>query len=163
MADGTAAERALMYGAFVAALSHVPHYEQLTLLSDPCRNLLASVLDQVPAFITVSRLDGTVIACNQATLQLIGLPRDQVVGSNAHDWYECTEYRADMLDRLRTDDGPQRTECNMRRPDGGTVRVLFWTLLFHEQGLILAIGQRVPSREWRAQYQMPDRVRIVGE
>lgn len=97
---------------------------------------LQAILEQSPIGVSVSRRDnGRIIFANTRFAELIGLPRDKVVGSSARDYYVDDQQRLKVVDRLRSYGSVTNMEVQFRRADGST----FWTLFTVNQATIEGI------------------------
>ncbi|HYG85143.1 MAG TPA: diguanylate cyclase [Azospirillum sp.] len=86
---------------------------------------LQTILEQSPIGVSVSRRDnGIVIFANTRFAELVGLPRERVVGSLARDYYVDDHQRERVVERLKTSGSVVNMEVQFRAADGST----FWTL-----------------------------------
>ena len=161
MTDDASWERAALYAAFVDALAHVSADQQLSLLSDPCVNSLSVILDELPAFVGLATLDGTIVACSREAFRILGEQRERVIGTNLREWYVEPEQRHRLVTSLYVEPGPRMFEAEIRRTNGLIVRVRFWSILFHQQGLVLAFGYRIPVRQWETVRSPQERMRVL--
>jgi diguanylate cyclase (GGDEF)-like protein/PAS domain S-box-containing protein len=94
---------------------------------------LQTILEQSPIGVSVSRRDsGVVIFANMRFAELIGLPREQVIGSRARDYYVDDNQRERVIERLRTSGSVVNMEVQFKRADETT----FWTLFTVNQAVI---------------------------
>lgn len=104
-------------------------------LDDPNPNeeRLDAILEQSPIGVSVSRRDdGCIIFVNTRFAELIGLPREKLIGSRARDYYLDSHQRLRVLERLRGGGGVTNMEVQFRRADGSP----FWTLFTVNQAVI---------------------------
>lgn len=83
---------------------------------------MRSVIDSSPDAITVTDLDGTVIACNQAALDAYGFStKEELIGKNvAESISRKDRQRAMEILRKTVEDGSvKNVECTLLRKDGG--------------------------------------------
>ncbi|KAF1854074.1 hypothetical protein Lal_00005291 [Lupinus albus] len=94
---------------------------------------LEAILEQSPIGVSVSRRDdGCIIFVNTRFAELIGLPRERLIGSRARDYYLDSHQRLRVLERLRGGGGVTNMEVQFRRADGSP----FWTLFTVNQAVI---------------------------
>jgi len=73
-----------------------------------------------PEAILITRPDGTVLECNAAAGHLFRTSVEEVVGTNARDFYQDPEQRAEMMGVLRAEGQVRGMELDLIRPDGST-------------------------------------------
>lgn len=94
---------------------------------------LQAILEQSPIGVSVSRRDnGAIIFANTRFAELIGLPRDRIVGSSARDYYVDDQQRDKVVERLKQSGSVTNMEVQFRRADGSA----FWTLFTVNQATI---------------------------
>lgn len=99
----------------------------------PNEERLDAILEQSPIGVSVSRRDdGRIIFVNTRFAELIGLPREKLIGSRARDYYLDTHQRLRVLDGLRGGGGVTNMEVQFKRADGSP----FWTLFTVNQAVI---------------------------
>lgn len=99
----------------------------------PNEGRLEAILEQSPIGVSVSRRDdGCIIFVNTRFAELIGLPREKLIGSRARDYYLDSHQRLRVLERLRGGGGVTNMEVQFRRADGSP----FWTLFTVNQAVI---------------------------
>lgn len=83
---------------------------------------MRNVIDSSPDATTVTDLDGTVIACNQAALDAYGIStKEELIGKNAAEFISPKD-RQRAMENLRkaVEDGSvKNVECTLLRKDGG--------------------------------------------
>jgi len=121
-------ERALARHQSPGGLSAVLRHRQHEL------GALRASLNNIPAPIFVKDAEGVYTECNQAFLQYIGLPRQQVVGHTVYDIAAPELARVyDAADRaLLASGGRQIYESQVRWADGHLRDVLFHKAVFHD-------------------------------
>nr|WP_295828888.1 diguanylate cyclase [uncultured Azospirillum sp.] len=101
--------------------------------SRPNEERLEAILEQSPIGVSVSRRDdGRIIFVNTRFAELIGLPREKLIGSRARDYYLDSHQRLRVLERLRGGGGVTNMEVQFKRADGSP----FWTLFTVNQAVI---------------------------
>ncbi|QCG99075.1 diguanylate cyclase [Azospirillum sp. TSA2s] len=101
--------------------------------SRPNEERLEAILEQSPIGVSVSRRDdGRIIFVNTRFAELIGLPREKLIGSRARDYYLDSHQRLRVLERLRGGSGVTNMEVQFKRADGSP----FWTLFTVNQAVI---------------------------
>lgn len=100
----------------------------------PNEERLEAILEQSPIGVSVSRRDdGRIIFVNTRFAELIGLPREKLIGSRARDYYLDSHQRLRVLERLRGGGGGvTNMEVQFKRADGSP----FWTLFTVNQAVI---------------------------
>ncbi|WP_282183308.1 diguanylate cyclase [Azospirillum sp. TSH100] len=99
----------------------------------PNHERLEAILEQSPIGVSVSRRDdGRIIFVNTRFAELIGLPREKLIGSRARDYYLDSHQRLRVLDGLRDGGGVTNMEVQFKRADGSP----FWTLFTVNQAVI---------------------------
>ncbi len=99
----------------------------------PNEERLEAILEQSPIGVSVSRRDdGRIIFVNTRFAELIGLPREKLIGSRARDYYLDSHQRLRVLERLRGGGGVTNMEVQFKRADGSP----FWTLFTVNQAVI---------------------------
>lgn len=94
---------------------------------------LQAILEQSPIGVSVSRRDnGSIIFANTRFAELIGLPRDRIIGSSARDYYVDDQQRAKVVERLKSAGSVTNMEVQFRRADGSA----FWTLFTVNQAAV---------------------------
>lgn len=94
---------------------------------------LQAILEQSPVGVSVSRRgDGIVIFANSRFAELVGLPRERIIGSKARDYYVDDEQRGRVVTRLKASGSVLNMEVQFRRADGSA----FWTLFTVNQAVI---------------------------
>lgn len=94
---------------------------------------LEAILEQSPIGVSVSRRDnGAIIFANTRFAELIGLPRDRIIGSSARDYYVDDQQRAKVVERLKSQNSVTNMEVQFRRADGSA----FWTLFSVNQATL---------------------------
>ncbi|AWB08259.1 diguanylate cyclase (plasmid) [Azospirillum humicireducens] len=102
----------------------------------PNEERLEAILEQSPIGVSVSRReDGRIIFVNTRFAELIGLSREQLIGSRARDYYLDSHQRLRVLDRLRGGGGVTNMEVQFKRADGSP----FWTLFTVNQAVIQGV------------------------
>nr|WP_286208718.1 sensor domain-containing diguanylate cyclase [Azospirillum sp. A1-3] len=105
--------------------------------SRPNEERLEAILEQSPIGVSVSRRDdGRIIFVNTRFAELIGLPREKLIGSRARDYYLDSHQRLRVLERLRGGSGVTNMEVQFKRADGSP----FWTLFTVNQAVIQGIA-----------------------
>ena len=103
----------------------------------PNEERLEAILEQSPIGVSVSRRDdGRIIFVNTRFAELIGLPREQLIGSRARDYYLDSHQRLRVLERLRGGGGVTNMEVQFKRADGSP----FWTLFTVNQAVIQGVA-----------------------
>jgi len=101
--------------------------------NQPSEARLQTILEQSPIGVSVSRRDnGVVIFANTRFAQLVGLPRERVMGSLARDYYVDDHQRERVIERLKTSGSVVNMEVQFRKSDGSS----FWTLFTVNQAVI---------------------------
>ncbi|KAA0593532.1 diguanylate cyclase [Azospirillum lipoferum] len=101
--------------------------------SRPSQERLEAILEQSPIGVSVSRRDdGRIIFVNTRFAELIGLPREKLIGSRARDYYLDSHQRLRVLEQLRGGSGVTNMEVQFKRADGSP----FWTLFTVNQAVI---------------------------
>ena len=90
---------------------------------------LRTILESSPVGVGISQLDGTRIFTNRAFGELYGLSPDEVMSTNAIDFYVFPDERATLIERLRRDRQVSGVEVLQRRKDGTP----FWCLSFWQE------------------------------
>lgn len=83
---------------------------------------LRNVIDSSPDATTVTDLDGTVVACNQAALDAYGFStKEELIGKNAAEFISHKDRQRSMENlRKAVEDGSvKNVECTLLRKDGG--------------------------------------------
>lgn len=109
-------------------------HAQLHALKAQLHALQAS-LDNIPAPIFAKDVQGHYTGCNQAFLEYLGRPRDEVVGKTVHD-VAPPELAAvyEQADRaLLASGGRQVYEAQVKWADGGLRDVIFHKAVFHDR------------------------------
>ncbi|PWC31111.1 diguanylate cyclase [Azospirillum sp. TSO35-2] len=102
----------------------------------PNEERLEAILEQSPVGVSVSRRDnGRIIFVNTRFSELIGLPRERLVGSRARDYYLDGLQRQRVLERLRSGGGVTNMEVQFKRADGSP----FWTLFTVNQAVVQGV------------------------
>ncbi|MGQ9368867.1 sensor domain-containing diguanylate cyclase [Azospirillum sp. A39] len=102
-------------------------------IARPDEARLDIILEQSPIGVSVSRRDtGIIQFANTRFAELIGLPRDRIVGSRARDYYVDDQQRAQVLDGLKDTGSVVNMEVQFRRADGSA----FWTLFTVNQTVL---------------------------
>ena len=102
----------------------------------PQEERLEAILEQSPVGVSVSRRDdGRIIFVNTRFAELIGLPREKLIGSRARDYYLDSHQRLRVLERLRGGGGVTNMEVQFKRADGSP----FWTLFTVNQAVIQGV------------------------
>ncbi|HYF87337.1 diguanylate cyclase [Azospirillum sp.] len=102
----------------------------------PNEERLEAILEQSPIGVSVSRRDdGRIIFVNTRFAELIGLPREKLIGSRARDYYLDSHQRLRVLERLRGGGGVTNMEVQFKRADGSP----FWTLFTVNQAVIQGV------------------------
>jgi diguanylate cyclase (GGDEF)-like protein/PAS domain S-box-containing protein len=84
------------------------------------------LLDESPVGVSVSRRgDGRVVFTNIRFSEMVGLPREELIGTNARDHYVNEEQWLSVLAALKQNGGIDDAEVEFHRKDGTP----FWTLL----------------------------------
>jgi diguanylate cyclase (GGDEF)-like protein/PAS domain S-box-containing protein len=87
---------------------------------------LASVLEDSPIGVSISRRrDGVIVFANHTFAELIGVPRQRVLGSTARSYYVDDQQRSAVIKHLVRNGSVDHAEVQFRRSDGTP----FWTLL----------------------------------
>lgn len=87
---------------------------------------LAGVLEDSPVGVSISRRrDGVIVFANHTFCDLIGHPRDKVVGSKARTYYVDDRQRLAVIKHMKRHGSVDQAEVQFRRSDGSP----FWTLL----------------------------------
>ncbi|OAN50651.1 response regulator [Paramagnetospirillum marisnigri] len=87
---------------------------------------LAGVLEDSPIGVSISRRrDGVIVFANHTFTELLGVPRQTLLGSRARDYYVDDDQRAAVIKHLRRHGSVDHAEVQFRRADGTP----FWTLL----------------------------------
>ena len=103
----------------------------------PNEERLEAILEQSPIGVSVSRRDdGRIIFVNTRFAELIGLPREKLIGSRARDYYLDSHQRLRVLERLRGGGGVTNMEVQFKRADGSP----FWTLFTVNQAVIQGVA-----------------------
>ncbi|WP_238520999.1 sensor domain-containing diguanylate cyclase [Azospirillum doebereinerae] len=104
--------------------------------SQPNEGRLEAILEQSPIGVSVSRRDdGRIVFVNTRFAELIGLPRDRLVGSRARDYYLDNHQRERVLERLRGSGAVVNMEVQFKKADGSP----FWTLFTVNQAVIQGV------------------------
>lgn len=94
---------------------------------------LETILEQSPIGVSVSRRDnGRIIFANTRFAELVGMPRDRLIGSAARDHYVDEQQRDRVVDRLKQSGSVVNMEVRFKRADGSS----FWTLFTVNQAVI---------------------------
>ncbi|KAA0582323.1 diguanylate cyclase [Azospirillum sp. B21] len=102
----------------------------------PNEERLEAILEQSPIGVSVSRRDdGRIVFVNTRFAELIGLPREKLIGSRARDYYLDSHQRLRVLERLRGGGGVTNMEVQFKRADGSP----FWTLFTVNQAVIQGV------------------------
>ncbi|MBP2298381.1 sensor domain-containing diguanylate cyclase [Azospirillum picis] len=102
----------------------------------PQEERLEAILEQSPIGVSVSRReDGRIIFVNSRFSDLIGLPRERLVGSCARDYYLDSHQRQRVVERLRDGGGVTNMEVQFKRADGSP----FWALFTVNQAVIQGV------------------------
>ncbi len=97
---------------------------------------LEAILEQSPIGVSVSRRDdGRIVFVNTRFAELIGLPRDRLVGSRARDYYLDNHQRERVLERLRDGGCVVNMEVQFKKADGSP----FWTLFTVNQAVVQGV------------------------
>ncbi|BAI71986.1 hypothetical protein AZL_013480 [Azospirillum sp. B510] len=105
--------------------------------SRPNEERLEAILEQSPVGVSVSRRDdGRIIFVNTRFSELIGLPREKLIGSRARDYYLDSNQHHRVLERLRGGGGVTNMEVQFKRADGSP----FWTLFTVNQAVIQGVA-----------------------
>ncbi|SMH59839.1 sensor domain-containing diguanylate cyclase [Azospirillum agricola] len=104
--------------------------------SQPNEARLEAILEQSPIGVSVSRRDdGRIVFVNTRFAELIGLPRERLVGSRARDYYLDNHQRERVLERLRAAGAVVNMEVQFKKADGSP----FWTLFTVNQAIIQGV------------------------
>ncbi|WP_245593366.1 sensor domain-containing diguanylate cyclase [Azospirillum halopraeferens] len=94
------------------------------------------ILEQSPIGVSVSRRDtGIIQFANTRFAELVGLPRDRIVGSRARDYYVDDHQRGRVVEELKGSGSVLNMEVQFRRADGSA----FWTLFSVNQAVIQGV------------------------
>jgi PAS domain S-box-containing protein len=102
---------------------------------------LRTILESSPVGVGIAQLDGGRIFTNRAFADLYGLSKDEVMSTNAFDFYVNPEDRAPLIDRLKRDGQVPGTEILQKRKDGTP----FWCLSFWQ---LINLGGETCSVVW---------------
>jgi len=92
---------------------------------DESHQLLRLLIDQLPQFITAKGKDGHYIECNQSYLDLLGLPREAVIGHNAGDLFESHIHQSlTEQDGLVLRSGSKRSQARWMISASGESRLI---------------------------------------
>ncbi len=95
------------------------------LASQDGESLYSRLFDASPFPAVVSRLDnGTVLALNERTAQIMGVPRAEAVGASVLTYYVDPSERLLLAERLRRDGLADNLRLRIRRADGEPLWVL---------------------------------------
>jgi diguanylate cyclase (GGDEF)-like protein/PAS domain S-box-containing protein len=113
--------------ATAVAGDHEPKWQEsdVAMMESDIKGLLV-ILDESPIGVSVSRRrDGVVVYANLRFTELIGIPKDQFVGTKARGYYVDENQRRLVVDALQRDGRVDDFDVQFRRSDG----TAFWTLL----------------------------------
>ncbi|WP_207458453.1 diguanylate cyclase [Azospirillum sp. SYSU D00513] len=100
----------------------------------PTEARLQTILEQSPIGVSVSRRsDGRILFANTRFAELIGLPRERIVGSLARDYYRDADQRGRVVERLKAGGSVVNMEVEFQRADGSP----FWALFTVNQAVVL--------------------------
>src|SRR5262249_1635978 len=105
-----------------------------------------------PVFITILRMnDGAFVLANDAFVNWLGLPREELLGRTSADFrmWEDREAREAALDAMRTVGSIRHRECRWRNQRGETITVLLSceTILLENTPHILSFAQDITQRK----------------
>ena len=81
-----------------------------------------------------TKLDGTILDCNQSMAAMFGYSsREELLSCQAWDLYFERSDRTTFIDRLRASDSLTNSECRMRRKDGTALDILENVLLLPDE------------------------------
>ncbi|MEK8031773.1 diguanylate cyclase [Ideonella sp. DXS29W] len=110
-----------------------PELATLTRLKAQIHAMQAS-LDNIPAPIFAKDADGVYTGCNQAFVDYLGLPREQIIGKTVFD--VAPPHLADVYDQadrqLLASGGRQVYEAQVKWADGNLRDVIFHKAVFHD-------------------------------
>ncbi|MCK5292381.1 MAG: PAS domain S-box protein [Thermoplasmata archaeon] len=115
---------------------------------------LRNVIDSSPDATTVTDLDGTVIACNQAALDAYGFStKEELIGKNAAEFISHKD-RHRAMENLRNaveDGSVKNVECTLLRKDGGEFLGEFSTRGIHDPSgnpiSVVAVTKDISTRK----------------
>ena len=102
---------------------------------------LRTILESSPVGVGIAQLDGGRIFTNRAFADLYGLSKDEVMSTNALDFYVNPDERAVLIERLRRDGQVSGIEMLQKRKDGTP----FWCLSFWQ---LIDLGGETCSVVW---------------
>ncbi len=104
-----------------------------------------TLFERAPLGITLSHLDGTILAANDAVTRISGYPARELITSNISKLYGSTEQRRAVMANFRRDGFVRNQEVAMRHKNGSTyyVRVTITPCTVHGQDAILSMGEDI--------------------
>jgi len=92
-----------------------------------------AIFDSLQDLFVCVELDGTIIEVNAAVCSLLGVPREEVIGSSVIQWYVDPRDRQKMIRKLQEHGSIADHEVRLRRPDGTHVHFSVNSRLISEQ------------------------------
>ncbi len=86
---------------------------------------LRAIFEAAPVAVTIVRQDGTFQFANTRMAEMVGVPRDQLIGQSAREFYVDPKEREVIRKRLGEEGSLYDLEVQMKRADGSA----FWGLL----------------------------------
>ena len=145
------------YDGAIAMVTDITEHRQADRLNAELHKRFAAVFHNSPLAIVIARLeDGVFIDANAATEQLIGYPRDELIGASGSQlpvalWQDEAE-RVAALDALRSQGVVNGIEVRLRHRDGSLLDAQLWASLVEIGGVMhfITMGMDIgPQKQTR--------------
>ncbi len=93
-----------------------------------------TLFDTTPIGVGLSIIDGKVLACNNAMLNMIGYTEAEIRQINLKDTYVNPQERIKLMEKLRANGLVQNFEAQLKRKDGTTYWASITTNMFNQAG-----------------------------
>ncbi|MBL8689438.1 MAG: PAS-domain containing protein [Rhodospirillaceae bacterium] len=128
-------------GGYVRTYTDVTEIKAAELKVAESEHRLRTILQSSPVGFAISQLDGGRVFTNRAYAELYGLTPDEVMATNALDFYVNPADRAPLIERLKRDGQVAGIELHQKRKDGTP----FWCLSFWQE---IEIGGEASTVVW---------------
>jgi PAS domain S-box-containing protein len=126
-----------------------------------------ALFDDVPVGLGLATMDGRVLDCNKAILQMTGYTGAEIKRINVRDTYQDPQQRVQLLERVCRDGRVEDFEVALKRKDGTTyyasLSIIRWTL--GGEDVLLAAQKDITQRK-RVEQAVRDseaRLRLMAE
>ena len=106
-----------------------------------------SLVENTGVAVLLTKTDGTILDCNDAAVQMLGYPREELLKTAMPDLYRRVEERATVLARFERDGFLRAVEVEMKRRDGSPLHVQLTTATAPLRGETVAITEMVNFTE----------------